>query len=480
MLGATANWIIALCAGGAMVAFGSWGRFDDPSYDSDADFFTRYKPRFSTYRGRYAHARYGYISTFLAIYLIFSFVPEIFYALLSVEADVKEKTAIQSPTVLPVVIALALVTFQRSPISKEVERRIRSFFHALAQIPEGIRRTVALLRNSDFAFDPNAVSLQTTKLGLTNPDDSKPAADIFPTLLQTDQIANLWYGIGCLLFALADEKRGEIDLDPLFFDSYQDEFNVIASKHAEAIKPVRQHLNAILKNPGLCRPGIVNDHESLLYSELRTLRDRLYTFLACAVRSSVKTEIESASILRMLGFGTHLPPHVKGDMLSVVGPIVALSFIGVMLLSVLTGFSTQLFSDHVLAPLGNPWAEVFPVPRELFKIYTWSWTTALFYAASVVTAMALREARISQRRWFDINESYRHRPLLSYAMPAIAGTVSGCVTLTIIAFANGPGFHFDPWTQRSAGGVLPFASVVPAVHSGRADRAMAQRCGSAE
>jgi hypothetical protein len=144
MLAPTTNWIVALLVGAAMIIFYFWSQFDEPSYDSSSEFFSKYRPRFSTSRSQYVRAKFEYLFLFFTVYLVFSFVPEIFYALVG---HGESKSAIQSPTVVPVVIAFALIAFQKAPMTKDAERRIRAFFHALAQVPDGVRRTLAQIRD---------------------------------------------------------------------------------------------------------------------------------------------------------------------------------------------------------------------------------------------------------------------------------------------------------------------------------------------
>src|SRR5260370_41572183 len=103
MLNPTTDWIVALLVGAAMITFNFWYQFDEPSYDSPSEFFSKYKPWFLTSHTQYVRARFGYIFLFLIAYLIFSFVPDIFYALFTRRED--HSLAI-SLTVLPVIIAL--------------------------------------------------------------------------------------------------------------------------------------------------------------------------------------------------------------------------------------------------------------------------------------------------------------------------------------------------------------------------------------
>src|SRR5262249_10440316 len=226
-------------------------------------------------------------------------------------------------------------------------------------------------------------------------------------------------------------------------ESYNDELQSIISEHAQNAESVRRHIQAISTNPRLLRAGIVNDHDKPLFNELSKLSDRLYTFVACGVRSSVSTAIERVTILKKLGFLAGYSPHPKGDTLALIRPIAGLSFIAIIIISVFTGFLTWYFRAKILAPLPPRWITAFPVPEGVLKIYLWSWTTAAFYTSAIIGAVTARQLRITKRQWFEINALNRERPILRYIMPTLVGAACGSVTLTAIAVVNGPGFAFD-------------------------------------
>src|SRR3954466_1648980 len=152
------KWIIAFAFGFAMVGLYSWSRFDEPSYDSQSEYFSRYKPRFSTSYARYARAKWAYVGAMILIYVVFSLVPGIF----DVIAGAGIEKAAQGP--VPLAVALGLVTLQNVPGLKELERRIRGSLHSVARIPDCVRRTVAQMRGSPFTFEPGAYQCQTKKL----------------------------------------------------------------------------------------------------------------------------------------------------------------------------------------------------------------------------------------------------------------------------------------------------------------------------
>jgi hypothetical protein len=435
MLTDSVQWTVALCVGAAIIWLNSWSQFDEPSYDTQTEALTTYKPRFTTYRASYARAKLSYILAFFGLFLAFSFVPELFYALFP------ERKPDSPATMLPAMVALALVAVTRTPLSKDIERKLRSFFHGVANIPEGVRKTIAQIRRSDFRPSEENIDGQTTRLDFAN-GGQRLDRNLVKSLIRDDIITKLWHSTGALLSSLSNDNRETVDLDPSFFEIYRAELASIQAKHDGLAKPVRHHIDEIASNPSLLRPHFVNDSDTILQKELETLQERVYAFIACAVRSSVKTETESASVLKQLGFAQANQFHLKGNVRTTILMIIQYSFVGILMLSVFTSFSTSLFFDSVVAPLGNDWADAFPIPTSIAKTYGWTWTTAVFYAAAILATVGMREAKISQRKWSDLNADHRRRPVENYAGPVLLGTAVGSATLVMIAFVDGPGFQF--------------------------------------
>src|SRR5262249_39190458 len=142
-----------------------------------------------------------------------------------------------------------------------------------------------------------------------------PSWEVTANLINDDEIANVWYCTGCLLATLTDREAQITDIREQFIAFYSEELESIASKHAELAKQVGQHVAAIIADPSLLRPGVVDDKDAVLFKKLRTLRERLYTFIACGVRSSVKTEADSGKILKKLGFEIRQRPEINSNLL---------------------------------------------------------------------------------------------------------------------------------------------------------------------
>ena len=428
------NWIIAICFGAMMVGVYSWSRFDEPSYDSQSEYFARYKPRFATSYARYARAKWGYVCAIVLVYLIFSAVPELFAAFAGFDAGQPKSIEGSLP---PLAIALGFITLQNAPGLKDLERRIRGSLHSFARVPEYVRRTVAQMRSSPINFNSNAVVSQTRKLGIQNSGNVQPQPAL-SALIAEDDVIHTWYSIGCVLWMLSERSRGQSGIDPLFFDYYKDELDNITAKHHALADLVRAHATECMQStPSSTFADAANSNDTAVYREVRDLRDRLYTFVACGVHSSVRSDAESLEILRRLGFAV-TPTHVGQDQL--ILQLAGLAFMALMILSIFTGYSTQIFREYVLLPIGNVWIGAFPMPTETLGYFAWSWSTAAFYSAAIFGALMIRSARVAKREWFDINNLGRERPVLRYITPTLVGTALGCVTLLIIALIGGPAF----------------------------------------
>jgi hypothetical protein len=433
----TVQWSVALALGAAIIFVNSWSQFDEPSYDTQSEALKPYKPRFTTYPANYFRAKLIYLSAFFALLLAFSYVPDLFFALFP-----DRKSDDLSLKVLPVIIALALMTGARTPPTKDLERKLRSFFHSVANIPEGVRKTIGQIRRSGYQPDDDKVESQTAKLDAAN--GGRPLErSLVASLIRDDVVTKLWHSTGALLSSLSPDNRATVDLDPSFFETFHAELSSIEDKHDSLAKPVRRHIEEIASNPSLLRPNIVNDSDTMLQKELETVRERLYAFAACAVRSSVKTETESLNTLKQLGFASPKQFHLKASVRTTILMIIQFSLLGILVLSVFTSFSTGMFSDAVLRPLGSEWEHVFPIPTAIGGTYAWTWTTAIFYAAAILTTIGMREAKISQRKWFDLNTDRRRRPIENYAGPTLIGTAVGGTVLVLIAYIDGPGFQFS-------------------------------------
>lgn len=416
--------VIAGIFGALLVGVDSWSRFNQPSYNTHSEHFVRYEPRSATSHTLYRNARLAYVGANLLIYAIVSVTPDV----LGVFGIRPFGENASGPTI-PLFAALIIITLQNIPGLREIEQRIRSSLHTIARIPDAVRRTVAQMRGSPFSIrrDLTPALDRKTKVLFGN-NCENPAA--INRLIIDDEILQTWYRCAALLIALSESNRDRSGIDPLFFDHYKDELDSINARNAALAGDLAAYV------ADRCKGDVPDQHETTLFRDLRDLRDRLYTFVACGVNSSVNTEAERFDILRKLGFGVAHPT----DPINIT-PLVWSSFLALVVLSVFTGSSVYLFEKWVLNPLPEGWKQAFPVPKLPFEIYAWTWSTAAFYFLTIIGALAVRNTRVARRKWFDLNNLDRDRPYLKYMTPIILGTLFGCLMLTIIALLGGPAFQ---------------------------------------
>lgn len=410
------NFIVGLCVGLVMVAIHSWSRFDQPSYHTQSEHFARYEPKFATSHVLYARAKWAYVGAVVGIFIVLSLTPGMYNALAPRPVDISS---------IPWIVALGIVTLQDIPGLKELEQRIRGFLHAKARIPEAVRLTVAQLKGSPFNSLPEIETAQIRKIiALLGGGQHDPT--IIRSLMQQNEVLQTWFKVGGLLFMLSENKRPVTGINLLFFENYKDELDSINARYAAFADRIADYLRT---------RSIDVDENSALLRDLRDLRDRLYTFVACGVHSSSTSDAERVEILKILGFNISYTPEAID-----ISPLIGLSIIAMMTLSVFTGYSAELFRNHWLDPLDSDWKNVFPIPSKPFEIYVWSLSTAAFYIAAIFGALSVRNTRIANRIWFDLNNLERDRPIMRYVTPTLMGAALGCLTLFAIALVGGPGF----------------------------------------
>jgi hypothetical protein len=438
-------WLLAVAFGAIVVGMDSWVRFDEPSYDSQAEYFSRYKPRFSTSSRRYWRAKWGYIAAILLLFFLFALVPGFLAAFTGGAMELnKEKFG---EAAVPLAAALVLLAVEKTKVLNDFERKLRGFLHAFARIPDCIRRTVAQMKSSPFNFTPRAIASLTHRLGLVAGRNSVPAH--FNALLAEDDLLHTWCNVGALLTALSEQNRDRCGIDLLFFESYRDELDSMTDRHIALVELVRQHLAERAGGDG---------GESSVPKEIRDLRDRLYAFIACGVHSSVKTDAESLDIIKRLGFAIR-PSNERKT--SFVAQLAGFALMALLVVSAFTSFLTSMFRAHVVDHVDAAWQSKFPIPADTWGIFAWSWTTALFYFSAILAALALRNARVAKRQWFDITNFQRERPILRYIWPTLIGTAVGALTLTIIALNNGPTFNSASFGDFGKAVVAAISQVLP-------------------
>jgi hypothetical protein len=126
------EWLVALVFGAFMISAYSRTRFDEPVGVNESQYFGIYKPRFHISDQRYSYGRLGYVIAIVLLYLVISFVPQLYVELVPGGAE----TELSKSPIIPLMIATSLTSLQNVPILKGLERRIRGFLHTLREFPQ--------------------------------------------------------------------------------------------------------------------------------------------------------------------------------------------------------------------------------------------------------------------------------------------------------------------------------------------------------
>ena len=425
------SWTIAFCFGALVVAIYSWSRFDEPSYSKVSGYFRRYQPRFATSRAQYRKAKLGYMTSVVGLYGMLSIFPQLILLLLLGPDGDKILERFEASSV-PLYVATFLIGLHNLPGVRELEGQIRSALHAFGKIPEGVRRSVSQLRSAKFDFERYRTQtgvvndvLQGTAVPLDTPNLAQ--------IIEDDNILRPWVKVHCLLYHLSEPTRHNTGISSSFFEIYGDELDSIKAQ-IHALGPL---VRSYMTQKGTEKE--FTDEASFgglsnLQNQLYAIRDRLYTFIACGLRSSKAADEQILEELGDLGFQLDAQPiHTPAVALK---PIFGIFVLAVIVLSTFTTFATLEFLKHIVDPLGLP-PDVrasIPIPTSTFLIYAWSPFTAAFYLFSILGALFVRSLAISKRNWFNLHTKRRTRPVIHYTGAIFIGGCCGYATLFIITF----------------------------------------------
>ena len=428
-------WFAALAFGAIMVGSFYWSRFDQTTYEDKSQYFRLYAPRFSTPGNRYRNARVGYVVVLIAIFVFFSFFPTFLEVLATGELAEKLNQRPQGSAV-PLIVAMVIMGLQNVPGLRLLEIRIRSGWHAFGKIPDGVRRTVSQIRGALFDFDSHENFLQQEVTRLASAaGDQRVTAD----LVKSDAVLRRWCKISCLLDRISDRGAKQTHISDSFLETYDEELESITARRDALAHRVNAYIVQAMESVpvdadepfeatlplGNEGPGDAN-----LQRELSKLRDRLYTFIACGLRSSLTTGSLVPSALRGLGFDVRSGKKRNPGILEIAG----LFLITVVSITVFTVFVSLEFNQQYVAGLDlqEGLLSAIAVPQDYWMLWLWTIFSAAFYLVAVTGALVPRAMAITRLDWFDLDQDKRHRPFGRYVGPIVAGGLCGYLALCLI------------------------------------------------
>ena len=417
------EWWGIFVSGLILVALVSIERFNEPTFKQTAQgLYRKFSPKDITSEKLYNRALFAYLAIALGFYSGLSFSSE--FSLLVLGAD---KSVAKNP-LNPFIAAAAVITLQSVWFIREIEVSLRSALHRWANIPEGVRRTVESLRRSDFNF---ALYRDSILSGADEFVHFDQYAVFDEEKIKAEPLMRRWLKICCILSAIRSVHEGpdgKLSVNDKIFEVYKDEYDSILRMHralANAVFRYKQMESQEKYRHQL--PGMRN----AILSDLRTLREDLYQFLACAVRSRFPTESEIHVALNRIGF--QLPKVDDGGMdpLSVVAPAgfaAAMSIVGAFLM------------DRSFDGLSDWKAYLAYLPNTDIEEFLWSFNTFFFYASAIVAALLYRSSVVAKDKWLKIVDGEAVKPVGRYIVGGIIGFCASYLTLIVIVLLETAAF----------------------------------------
>lgn len=438
------QFFLTIVIGLAILIFNFWKRFDVPLQMLNTKFpISKYSITFLTTKRRYILAKILYISVIIIIYLCLllavRYSPtavKVFENIAQNEnlnVNLKNEHAWIKSLSDPFTLALLITTLQQMPIINEIEKYFRSIFHAVAQIPEKVRKYVSQLRASVFQ-EEKLLWIQVKKFGLDF--EKVNSKEIYSKIIE-DELINIWLTVGGIIVKISPTKQAKkIQISSDFIDQNKDELDSIVDKYRGLFQSIKERASKIYYNTEQKANILYNDNSSLL-EEIHALRDRLYTFVACGVISSSIREQDIDESFELLGFSGKISPSKDSQMIY----IFCYAFFAFIVTFFINMIATNYFYELFIDPLGNysPFF-IHHIPNNTGDIFAKTSITASFYIPAVIFCLYLRKSYLSAYDWSDFNESkiesYFQYPYEKYALPIVASGAIGsaCFTLAIIIY----------------------------------------------
>ena len=275
--------IISLHFGAVIVALNSMKTFAEPTLESGEDeFVVQLLPKYLATREEYSRALFWYMASMVGVLCALSLLgPRLFNALPAMD---------QFKQAAPLGFALILIGLLPSvPWLRDLEWRVRHFWHNRAYIPAAARATADTLRASDFnfsAYKSEDVLDSALMRGVEPMDFNAPRGTI----------EHGWARLSCLLYELRRRlDAGEVNcLDTELLDRYQKGLDSIVIKRRALINDIAQY-------------GQEKSHNKF-YDSTQLGRDitdalrQLYILLGCAARLKAGRTLDVNATFRSFGF----------------------------------------------------------------------------------------------------------------------------------------------------------------------------------
>jgi hypothetical protein len=417
--------IVSLAFGIVIVALNSMKSFAEPTLENgEDDFVAQLLPKYLATREEYSRALMWYMASMIGILCAMSVLgPRLFDALPAM-AQFKQTA--------PLGFALLLVgLLPNVPWLRDVEWRVRHFWHERAYIPAAARATADTLRASNFdfsAYRSDAVLDSLVMRGIERTDFDAARGSV----------EHGWARLSCLSYELGRRRdAGEIEsLDSGMLDRYQKDLDSISVKRRALENDIAQYRQERARNKFYENAGLRRD----ITDALR----HLYILLACAVRLKAGRTSDINATFRSFGFVLEpsAPPPDNHDLIIVglavmTGSLLALVFAAVAIGSVFEATGLWQPSPHF--------------PNDAVKPFKWAISSLLVQGVAVVTADWIRWRLLQRGRWFALAGQERQPIVANYIRVALGCVLTGYVALYVWNLI------FYPVTIELAKGIAAFA-----------------------
>jgi hypothetical protein len=370
------------CFGFLIVLTYAWQRFNEPSFPNEETLPRTVEPlRYLFLKPAYAKARLSYLVGFLILYVLLLLPGQTMVGALS-GSDPKEGL---SPQAWPLLAALVLTGLGTAPTSVKwlnfLEEQLRRWVHSWYLVPDGIRRTIAVL--DDARYDPPAAQLNF----LSGPLKEKCQEDLRSA---RGTLSYNWARATILVTSIRSMLSGAPHpLKRAAFEPFKEEFFDDILVKYRALK-----LDAQALNPS------DEDEEEKLSRSVENLLKRVYAYISWGTLYQVDSEREVNQTLKDLGF--RIPDRATGHHLfDIVVPTVLL------IAAIVTVF--WVANDAICLAMG--WGandaicldatDCHPIYKSIVKALTSATAACLMYGAIVLIVLKHRAAKIEQKVWLE-------------------------------------------------------------------------------
>jgi hypothetical protein len=404
------------CFGVLIVLTYAWQRFDEPSFPKEETLPRTVEPlRYLFLKPAYAKARLFYLLGLLGLYVLLLLPGQSMVGALG-GSDPKEGL---SPQAWPLLAALVLTGLGTAPASVKwlnfLEEQLRRWVHAWYLVPDGIRRTIAVL--DDARYDPPAAQLNF----LQGPLKEKCQEDLRSA---RGTLSYSWARATILVTSIRSMLNGAPHpLQRGAFAPFRDEFFEDILVKYRALKLDIQALN----------PDDEDDEEKLSRS-VENLLKRVYAYISWGIRYQVDSEREVDQTLNDLGF--RIPDRATGHhLLDIVVPTVLLIAAIVTVFGVVNNVVCLEMGWEATDAICPDATDCHPIYKSIGKALTSAMAACLMYGAIVLIVLKHRAARIEQKVW----DERSWRCLIPIALKA------GLATWLVIVFATVYGKPSNAW-----------------------------------